>query len=91
MKRRQLLKHLRKKVAVNFSERVVSTHGGTIPFPTEGQRYPRHTEIMNILARKICRDLGVEATELTPNQSLQPTANPLRGLSAAEPGRHAVT
>ena len=27
------------------------------------------------------------AAELTPNQSLQPTANPLRGLSAAELGR----
>ena len=27
--------------------------------------------------------------ELTPNQSLQPTANPLRGLSAAELVRYA--
>ena len=30
------------------------------------------------------------ATELTPNQSLQPTANPLRGLPAAELGRYAM-
>ena len=28
-------------------------------------------------------------TELTPNPALQPTANPLRGLSAAELGRYA--
>ena len=33
---------------------------------------------------------GVHSVDPGPNQSLQPTANPLRGLSAAELGRYAA-
>ena len=32
---------------------------------------------------------GAHSVDPGPNQSLQPTANPLRGLSAAELGRYA--
>ena len=36
-------------------------------------------------------DSAIGLGDMTANQSLQPTANPLRGLSAAELGRYAAT
>ena len=58
MKRRQLLKHLhdqgcelRREGANHSIYRNLAT-GETVPVP-------RHTEIANNLARKICKDLGI--------------------------------
>ena len=58
MKRRQLLKHLRESGCVLLRE------GGKHswwhnPVLNRRSAVPRHTEIMDILARNICRDLGV--------------------------------
>jgi mRNA interferase HicA len=58
MKRRQLLRHLRSHDCELLRE------GGNHSWwhnPTQNKRsaVPRHTEIPNILARKICNDLNV--------------------------------
>jgi mRNA interferase HicA len=58
MKRRQLLRHLRSHGCELLRE------GGNHSWwhnPDQGRRsaIPRHTEISNILANKICKDLGV--------------------------------
>lgn len=58
MKRNQLLKHLRQHGCQLLRE------GGRHSWwsnPAENKRsaIPRHTEISDILARKICKDLGV--------------------------------
>ena len=45
------------------------------------------TEIVWLAARWTILNWKKQAL---PNQSLQPTANPLRGLSAAELGRYAI-
>jgi mRNA interferase HicA len=59
MKRNALLRHLKNKGCVLLRE------GGKHSWwhnPTLGKRsaVPRHTEIKDILAKKICKDLGVE-------------------------------
>ena len=62
MKRRQLLKHLRDSGCELLRE------GGKHswwhnPVLNRRSAIPRHAEIVDILARKVCRDLGVG----TPN------------------------
>lgn len=58
MKRRQLLQHLKRhgcelrRESANHSIYRNPETGDTTPVP-------RHTEIANNLARKICRDLGI--------------------------------
>ncbi len=58
MKRRQLLKHLKKHGCEFFREG--SSH--TIywnPANHQTSTVPRHSEIINQLANKICKDLGI--------------------------------
>jgi mRNA interferase HicA len=62
MKRRRLLQHLRSQGCEQLRE------GGRHSWwhnPALNKRtaIPRHNEIDNHLARKICKDLGVEAPE----------------------------
>jgi mRNA interferase HicA len=58
LKRRQLLRHLHyhgcalRREGSNHSIYTNPRTGDTTPVP-------RHTEIANVLARKICKDLGV--------------------------------
>ena len=59
MKRRQLLKHLEKSGCEFLRE----GHKHTVYFNPGNLRtstVPRHREINDFLARKICRDLGVK-------------------------------
>jgi mRNA interferase HicA len=58
MKRRELLEHLRSQSCVFVREG--KRHSWWLN-PTQNKRssVPRHTEISDQLARKICRDLGV--------------------------------
>ncbi len=58
MKRRALLKHLRKSGCELFRE------GGKHaifwnPANRRTSSVPRHNEIIDVLARKICKDLGI--------------------------------
>jgi len=60
MKRVKLLKHLREQGCVFIRE------GGSHSWwenPAQNRRssVPRHTEINDILARKICKDLGIRS------------------------------
>lgn len=60
MKRVKLLKHLREQGCVFIRE------GGSHSWwenPAQNRRssVPRHTEINDLLARKICKDLGVRS------------------------------
>lgn len=62
MKRRRLLKHLRQHECRLLRE------GGRHSWwvnPAENKRsaIPRHTEINDVLAKKICKDLGVPAIQ----------------------------
>jgi len=62
MKRREFLKYLRAQGCELLRE------GGRHSWwhnPSQNKRsaIPRHTEIKNILAKKICKDLGVEPIE----------------------------
>jgi len=62
MKRSALLKHLRKQGCVFVRE------GGnhswwTNPSQNRRSSIPRHSEIVDQLARKICKDLGVPFTK----------------------------
>ncbi|MCP3964692.1 MAG: type II toxin-antitoxin system HicA family toxin [bacterium] len=58
MKRRALLKHLRKHGCVQLREG--SRHSWwSNPEQNRRSSVPRHTEIKDLLARKICRDLGI--------------------------------
>lgn len=59
MKRRKLLKHLRSHGCSLLRE------GGNHSWwhnPNENRRtaVPRHTEIRDLMAKKICKDLGIE-------------------------------
>jgi mRNA interferase HicA len=58
VKRRQLLRHLRGAGCELLREG--SNHSWWLN-PAQNRRFaiPRHTEISNILANKICKDLGV--------------------------------
>lgn len=58
MRRHQLLKHLRRNGCV--LKREGASHSlWCNPMTGETEAVPRHTEIKNILARKICRGLSV--------------------------------
>lgn len=58
MKRSALLKHLRQHGCV--LKREGGSHSlWTNPATGAVEAVPRHTEIPNILARKICRNLGI--------------------------------
>jgi mRNA interferase HicA len=58
MKRTQLLKHLRKNGCIFIREGGSHSWWGN---PNESRRssVPRHSEIKDHLARKICKDLGI--------------------------------
>ncbi len=58
MKRSTLLQHLRKHGCV--LKREGASHSlGTNPATASVEAVPRHTEIANALARKICHGLGI--------------------------------
>lgn len=58
MKRRALIAHLRAHGCVLVREGAKHSWWGN---PATGRRsaVPRHTEVDDLLARKICRDLGI--------------------------------
>jgi len=60
MKRTEFLKYLRTQ-GCEFIREGAWLLGGGIPAKTCRSSIPRHTEISDSLARKICRDLGIEA------------------------------
>ncbi|MEL6612182.1 MAG: type II toxin-antitoxin system HicA family toxin [Bacteroidota bacterium] len=61
MKQRALLKHLRKHGCI--LKREGRSHSLWMnPRTGEVEAVPRHTEVANILARKICRGLSVPET-----------------------------
>jgi len=63
MKRKDLIKHLRKNGCVFIREG--ARHSVFFnPSIKKLSTVPRHTEINNLLAKKICRDLGVESPEI---------------------------
>jgi mRNA interferase HicA len=62
MKRSALLKHLRKHGCVFVREG--SNHSWwSNPVPNTRSSVPRHSEIVDQLARKICKDLGIPFTK----------------------------
>jgi len=62
MKRKDLIKHLLKKGCVFIREG--AKHSVFFnPLLRKTSTIPRHNEIDNFLAKKICRDLGVEPPE----------------------------
>ena len=58
MKRQGLLRHLREDGCELLREGA-DIPGGTIPTLNTRSAIPRHNEIQDILAKKICKDLGV--------------------------------
>ena len=44
---------------MNLSEKEQNIPGGIIPSLNKRSAVPRHNEIVDLLARKICKDLGV--------------------------------
>ncbi|MFH1575464.1 MAG: type II toxin-antitoxin system HicA family toxin [Candidatus Nealsonbacteria bacterium] len=63
MKRKDLIKHLRKNGCVFIREGAkhsVFFNSSIGKLST----IPRHTEVDNFLAKKICRDLGIESPEI---------------------------
>ncbi|MCK4819740.1 addiction module toxin, HicA family [bacterium] len=60
MKRHQLIKHLKKHGAYLLREGKRHTIFQKDRFKTE---VPRHNEIVDILARKICKDLNIPFTK----------------------------
>ena len=58
MKRRELLRHLQQHGARSFV-RAAGIPGGLIPGKKRRSAIPRHNEIDDYLARKICKDLDV--------------------------------
>lgn len=60
MKRRDLLQHLRRNGCVLHREG--GRHSVYVnPSTRRASAVPRHTEINEVLVRKICRDLGIES------------------------------
>jgi len=60
MKRKDLIKHLLKNGCIFVREG--ARHSVFFnPLLRKSSTVPRHTEIDNFLAKKICRDLGVES------------------------------
>ncbi|HBB54197.1 TPA: addiction module toxin, HicA family [Candidatus Nomurabacteria bacterium] len=63
MKRKDLIKHLRKSGCVFIREG--AKHSVFFnPSIKKLSTIPRHTEIDNFLAKKICRDLGIESPKI---------------------------
>ena len=63
MKRRDLIKHLIKEGCVFIREG--ARHSVFFnPLLRKTSTVPRHTEINNFLAKKICRDLGVNPPKI---------------------------
>jgi len=59
MKRRDLIKHLLKQGCIFVREG--ARHSVFFnPLAKRSSTVPRHTEINDFLAKKICRDLGIE-------------------------------
>ena len=59
MKRKDLIKHLLKSNCIFIREG--ARHSVFFnPLLKKSSTVPRHTEIDNFLAKKICRDLGIE-------------------------------
>jgi len=60
MKRKDLIKHLLKNGCIFVRE---GTRHSVFfnPLLRKSSTVPRHTEIDNFLAKKICRDLGIES------------------------------
>ena len=62
MKRKKLLQHLRLHGCEQLREG--SRHSWWHnPLQNKRSAIPRHTEVNDILARKICKDLGIDAPE----------------------------
>jgi mRNA interferase HicA len=59
MKRKQLLRHLERYGCVVLSEGVKHTRYINLADTSRKVTIPRHTEISDLLAIKICRQLGV--------------------------------
>jgi mRNA interferase HicA len=60
MKREDLIKHLRKNGCIFIREG--ARHSVFFnPLLRKTSTIPRHTEINNLLAKKICQDLGIES------------------------------
>ena len=60
MKREDLIKHLRKNGCIFIREG--AKHSVFFnPLLRKTSTIPRHTEINNLLAKKICQDLGIES------------------------------
>jgi mRNA interferase HicA len=58
MKRRELLRHLNRHDCVLLREG--SNHSWWVnPLNSKRSAIPRHSEIRDLLARKICKDLGI--------------------------------
>ncbi len=60
MKRNDLIKHLRDKGCIFIRE---GAKHSVFFYPTAGRSstVPRHSEINNYLAEKICKDLGIKS------------------------------
>jgi len=59
MKRKDLIKHIRKNGCIFIREG--ARHSVFFnPLTNRISTVPRHTEINNFLAKKICQDLGIE-------------------------------
>jgi len=63
MKRRDLIKHLLKQGCIFVREG--ARHSVFFnPLVKKSSTVPRHTEVDNFLAKKICRDLGIRAPKI---------------------------
>ncbi|HEX7409493.1 MAG TPA: type II toxin-antitoxin system HicA family toxin [Candidatus Binatia bacterium] len=59
MKRRELIRHLERFGCALLDEGAKHSRYINLADPTRRSTVPRHTEIADLLARKICRQLGV--------------------------------
>ena len=63
MKRRDIIKHLLKNGCIFLREG--AKHSVFFnPLMKRSSTVPRHTEIDNFLAKKICRDLGIQSPKI---------------------------
>ena len=59
MKRRELIRHLQRHGCVLLTEGAKHSRYVNLADPSRVATVPRHTEIADLLARKICRQLGI--------------------------------
>ena len=59
MKRRELIRHLERFDCVLVEEGAKHSKYVNLADPRRVTTVPRHTEIVDLLARKICRQLGI--------------------------------